>query len=152
MKSSDDTALQAILRVITLSASLEARYNPVLASVHALSFHQFTMLLNVYKAPLRRMRRVDLASALSMGASSISHLTDPLEREGLLRRDADPRDARVVYVALTDAGAERVEAVQATLRERAGKLFDERWTDEDVAGFTTRLGQLAYGSTSNIID
>lgn len=141
-----------MLRLLAVSAALEQRYNPILESVQGLSLREVLLLMNLESAPLHRMRRVDLAVALSLGVSSISHLADPLEREGLIAREADSRDARVVYATLTPAGLERVRAAKILLNESTLKLFDERWSQQDVDAFAKRLGQLAYGLPNFILD
>jgi len=142
----------AVLRIIAVAASLEQRFNPNLGSLHGLTLQHFLLLMNVARAPLRRMRRVDLAAALSLGASSISHIADPLEKEGLLARESDSRDARVVYVTLTDLGAQRIEEAQQTISGMSARIFDERWSATDIEQFVNRLGFLTYGSVSNIVD
>ena len=145
-------SFQAVLRILAVTASLEQRFNPNLGSLHGLTLQHFLLLLNVARAPLRRMRRVDLASALSLGASSISHIADPLEKEGLLTRENDSRDARVVYVVLTELGAQRIREAQETISVLSAKLFDERWSQSDIEQFANRLGHLTYGLVSNIVD
>lgn len=152
MESGRNLSLQAVLRVLAVSASLEQRFNPILGSLYGLTLQHFLLLLNVARAPLRRMRRVDLAAALSLGSSSITHFADPLEKVGLLARENDSRDARVVYLALTELGAQRVEEAQLTLMGLSGRLFDERWTADDIGQFVVRLGHLTYGLPSNLID
>jgi DNA-binding MarR family transcriptional regulator len=136
----------AVIQIVTLAASLEQRFNPALGSVCGLSFRDYLLLLNLERAPMGRMRRVDLAAALSVAQSSITHMAEPLEKRGLVRREADPYDARVFYVALSDPGRKLVGEATLLLEQTAGKLFDERWNDEDIRQFTQRLSQLTYGS------
>lgn len=51
------------------------------------------------------------AAALSgMSRAAVSNLVNTLERDGLLRREADPADARVVVLSLTEPGARTLEA------------------------------------------
>jgi DNA-binding MarR family transcriptional regulator len=151
MTTQPKAGLTAVLRLLAVSASLEQRFNPSLGSLYGLTLQHFLLLLNVARAPLKRMRRVDLAAALSLGASSITHIADPLEKEGLLARESDSRDARVIYVALTELGAQRLEQAQLTLGALSSKLFDERWSTSDIEQFSTRLGHLTYGLASNIL-
>ncbi len=47
----------------------------------------------------------ELGAALGLAKSSLSGLVDRTERNGLVRREADPRDTRAVRVALTAGGA-----------------------------------------------
>jgi DNA-binding MarR family transcriptional regulator len=68
-----------------------------------------------------------LAEALGVTQQAISKTVTELERLGYVRRRADPRDARVRLVALTDRGRAAVDAareeraaVVAELRDRLG--------------------------------
>ena len=141
-----EASAKAVLQVMVLAASLEQRFSPVLGSVHGLSLNDFLLLLNVARAPLQRMRRADLAAAMSVGQSSISHMADPLEKMGLVSRQADQRDGRIVYVVLTATGQQTVTDAEATLGELSARLFDERWGSRDIETFVSRLAQLTYGS------
>ena len=50
------------------------------------------------------------AKALKSG-SNMTTVVDNLERDGLVRRERDAKDRRVIYVHLTEAGARKIEAV-----------------------------------------
>lgn len=147
-----EDAVRAILRLLVVSSGIEQRLDPTISSVHGISLQEMLLLLNLENSPLHRMRRADLAIAMSVGASSVSHLGDPLEKEGLVRKEFDSRDARVAYMTLTDAGLKRIREARSTLKDLSARLFDDRWTEQDLASFLNRLGQLSYGSTSKLID
>jgi DNA-binding MarR family transcriptional regulator len=68
-----------------------------------------------------------LAAALEVTQQAVSKTVSELERLGYVRRRADPRDARVRLVALSDRGRAAVAAareeraaVEAELREKLG--------------------------------
>lgn len=65
-----------------------------------------------------------LKAALSVSAQNVSVMVDGLAGQGLVRRDADPRDRRIVLVALTPLGAERVDAGMAVHQRAVSALFD----------------------------
>src|SRR5215216_6686107 len=50
------------------------------------------------------------AKALKSG-SNMTTVVDNLERDGLVRRERDTQDRRVIYVHLTEAGVSKLEAV-----------------------------------------
>ena len=152
LSRSTETSLAAVLRLFAASAALEQRLAPTLHSLHDLSFPEFLLLLNVARAPLGKMRRVDLAAALNVGFSSISHMADPLEKEGLIERQTDKRDTRVIYASITAAGRQRVEEAEQSVARLTARLFDERWSDADVQAFASRLAQLTYGLPSNLVE
>ena len=68
------------------------------------SFSDFMVLNNLQRAPGARLRRVDLAERMGLTASGVTRTLLPLEKLGLVARPADPRDARIGYATLTDAG------------------------------------------------
>ena len=58
------------------------------------------------------MRRVDLADTIGLTASGITRLLLPMEKIGLVRREAHDGDARVSYVAIAPGGeAKLTEAI-----------------------------------------
>lgn len=71
-------------------------------------------------------RLVDLAAALLLDASTTTRVIDRLERDGIVRRAADPSDRRAQRVTLTEAGLElrarSLAAHQESLAERFAPL------------------------------
>lgn len=137
-------ALEAVLRLIVLTASFEHRFNPTLMSAHRLSLEEVILMLHLARAPVGRMRRGDLASALNMGLSSITRLSAPLENEKLVARETDDRDARVTYLAITEAGRQRVAEATVSLDQMALKAFSDRWTDEEIQDLSASLARLTH--------
>ncbi|MFF4241237.1 MarR family winged helix-turn-helix transcriptional regulator [Actinomadura geliboluensis] len=75
----------------------------------------------------------ELGAMLRLAKSSLTGLVDRTERNGLVRREADPRDTRAVRVALTERGA-----------ELAGEFYAEtcRRIDELPAGLSPEEREL----------
>lgn len=138
-----DHTLSAVLRLLRVQAALDARFSATLGSIHGLALNEVLLLMNLDQAPLGRMRRVDLAAALAISQSSVTRMTAPLEKVGLVAREADPRDARVGYVALTDAGRQRVQEAIATLDQLSEGVFVDRWNPDEVAMLADLLGRLS---------
>lgn len=138
-----NASLSAVLRLLRVQAALETRFTASLGSVHGLALNELVFLMNLERAPLGRMRRVDLAAALAISQSSVTRMAIPLEKIGLVARDTDPRDARVGYLSLTEAGRQRVEEARTTLDRMSEAVFTDRWTDEEVATLSDLLGRLA---------
>jgi DNA-binding MarR family transcriptional regulator len=63
---------------------------------------QLDVLMNLYRHP--GMSQHDLARRLLVGRSNITMLLPQLERQGLLRREADDKDKRVMRLFLTAEG------------------------------------------------
>lgn len=99
-----DPALEFCVRLSRAYASLTRRMDHALGAFHGLSFSDFMLLYSLARAPGGRLRRIDLAERLSLSASGVTRALIPLEKIGLVKRQADARDARVGYAVLTGAG------------------------------------------------
>jgi Transcriptional regulators len=135
--------LDATLRLVRAQATLVKRFDASLGGLHGVSLADFTLLLRLSQAPGDRMRRVDLAESLGLTASGVTRGLVPLERIGLVRRDAEARDARVAYAALTETGRERLAEMLVTAEQVAGEIFAEpAWSKEEAARLAALLGRL----------
>lgn len=89
-----------------------------------ISFTEYDVLLNLSRAPERRMRIRDLIPHLLLSQPSVSRLIDRLAVRGLVHKLPDESDARGTIVALTDDGWElfkRVAVVHAdSIARRVG--------------------------------
>lgn len=117
-----------------LSARLEAR--------HGLSLRDYDVLVQLYFAPGRRMRRIDIARTVILSPSGITRLLDGLERAGWVAKEHCASDARVTYAALTDAGTRKFEEARTTHLADIEELFGSRFTEEEGAQLAELLGRL----------
>jgi DNA-binding MarR family transcriptional regulator len=91
----------------------------------------------------------DLARLEGVTQPAMTGLVNRLEDEGLVRRSADPTDARAALVELTDSGRAFVEARRAErLRVLAGRV--ERLSDADRRAILAALP--ALDRLSNLTD
>lgn len=97
-------ALSFCLRLAKANAALIRRFDGRLGTMHGIGFGDFTVLLALSRAPGARLRRIDLAGELGLTASAVTRILIPLEKIGLVKRQRDPRDARVGYATLTESG------------------------------------------------
>ncbi|MFF4379754.1 MarR family winged helix-turn-helix transcriptional regulator [Kitasatospora sp. NPDC001547] len=135
--------LDTALRLVRAQTAVVKRFDASLSGLHGVSLADFTMLLHLSQAPGARMRRVDLAEALGLTASGVTRGLAPLERIGLVAREAAARDARVAYAALTPTGRERLTEMLHTARQVAADHFTaERWSTEDLGLLSTLLARL----------
>jgi DNA-binding MarR family transcriptional regulator len=51
------------------------------------------------------MRRIDLAESVGLSASGVTRLVNPMEKNHLVQKKSNPRDARVSLVELSETGA-----------------------------------------------
>jgi DNA-binding MarR family transcriptional regulator len=96
--------LEFCLSLAKVHARLARRFDGRLGSWHGISFADFILLLQLSRAPGSRLRRVDLATELGLTGSAVTRALIPLEKIGLVRREPDPRDARVGYAVLSRSG------------------------------------------------
>ncbi len=75
-------------------------------SVHGIAFSEFMVMYHISLAPQQTIRRIDLAQEVGMSASGITRLLNPMEKIKLIEKEVNPRDARVSFVRLSNAGVE----------------------------------------------
>ncbi|MEN0055215.1 MAG: MarR family transcriptional regulator [Mucilaginibacter sp.] len=83
-------------------------------NVHGIGFSDFMILYLLQQSADGKMRRVDLADKIGLTASGITRMLLPMEKMGLVARQANERDARVSFVVLTPAGRELFNDAEKT--------------------------------------
>ena len=92
------------------------------------------------------MRVSELAQALSIHASTASNLLDKIEKSGLVRRERNSTDQRVVRLYLTPAGETALEKapqpLTGILTHALGQLSDDALArlNQDLATLITHMG------------
>jgi DNA-binding MarR family transcriptional regulator len=140
----------ATLNLLRATARLEERFAGELGSVHGLALKEAMLLMHLERAPLKRLSRVDLAKRLHVSPSTVTRMTMPLEKLGCVGREADPRDARLAYVVLTEAGQRLVGDARATLERMAADLFRDRWAKSEISTLGDLLGRLTAGQPGDL--
>ena len=107
-------SLSFFLRLARVHAILARSFNRGLGC--GVGFTDFNILYHLSTAPDGRMRRVDLADKIALTASGVTRLLLPMEKIGLVEREADPQDGRVSYVKLAPSGRRLLD--QATEEAR----------------------------------
>lgn len=92
-------------------------------NVHGLSFSDFMILYVLSTAEEQRMRRIDLAAQIGLTASGVTRLLNPLEKIGWVGRESNARDARVSYVAITEAGRQVLADAMVTAQRVTAELL-----------------------------
>jgi len=142
------SSLEFCLRLARGYAVLTRRLDNALSNLHGLSFSDFMVLYHLQRAPGTRLRRIDLAERLGLTASGVTRTLLPLEKLGLVARQPDPRDARVGYATLTDAGqgllADALISVESISQEATQAV-----PGDQIESFSQLLGQLAGINLSN---
>ena len=91
------------------------------AKLNGISFNEFIILLQLSNSDDGKMRRVDLADKVGLTASGVTRLLLPMEKIGLVKKQADPRDARASYISIASGGKQKLEEAI----ERAELYFED---------------------------
>ena len=134
------------LRLLQVADDFRSGLSGEFAAVHGISVNEFLLLLHLQRSAANRLSRVELAKRMHVSASTITRMAAPMEKIGLVGREADERDARLVFVVATEAGKERLSEALATFSKRAGYLFGDRWNDEETDQFASMLRRLIAGT------
>jgi len=81
---------------------------------HGIAVTEFDVLITLFNAQDRRLRMTALAEQVLLSPAGTTHLVTRLERDGLVRREADPTDGRKWFTVLTDKGDETLRAARRT--------------------------------------
>lgn len=73
-----------------------------------------------------------LAQKLDITARSVTEAVDALERDGLVQRQPDPGDRRAVLVALTEQGAQVIQAAAQPRLDAMNRTFGALSADQRV--------------------
>ena len=145
------TSFLAVIRLLSAQALLEQTFSQELGSVHGLSLNDTLLMMHLEQASLSRLSRVDLAKRLCVSPSTVTRMSLPLEKLGMLGREADLRDARLAYVTLTDTGRKVILAARQTLERKAKAVFKDRWADEEVGTLADLLGRLTASQPNDLV-
>jgi MarR family 2-MHQ and catechol resistance regulon transcriptional repressor len=109
------TGSRAEMRTLDTFIKLTRCTNSILArlaekqTVGDLTYSQFAVLEALYH--LGPLTQGAISSKILKSTSNITTVIDNLERDGLVRRDRDTKDRRVIHVQLTEAGQRKIEVV-----------------------------------------
>jgi DNA-binding MarR family transcriptional regulator len=107
-------AAEALYRLITAAVRLQPR---------DMSLTSASTLATLERTGPRRI--TDLAVIERVSQPAMTSLVTALEKTGLAERRADPRDQRVVLVALTAAGADYLRFRRRAVAEDFARLIDK---------------------------
>lgn len=83
-----------------------------------------------------------LADAIALSPSGLSKLLDRMDSAGLIRREADPSDARATFAALTPRGRKLAGQARLSHHELLRQTIGKALTDRDVADLTRIMGRI----------
>jgi DNA-binding MarR family transcriptional regulator len=137
------------VRLLRAHAALTRELSSRLEAVHELTLSDFDVLVQLYYAEGRRMRRIDLARSVLLTASGITRLLDGLEAAGLVGKERCDSDARVIYAVLTEAGLKKVEEARDSHLADIEELFGSRFSAQERDQLAELLGRLPLAHTAD---
>jgi len=143
-----EPGLHAWIRFLRAHAAITRELSARLEAQHGMTLSDFDVLVQLYHAPDRKMRRVDIARTVLLTASGITRLLDGLERAGMVAKERCSSDARVTYAVLTPEGVAACEAAQETHRADIEELFASQFDESERAALAELLGRLPLAPTS----
>ena len=112
-------ALDLLATLVRAAGAVRARLAECLAEQTGLLPDEADLLVRLEAAPEQRLRMADVSRSLGVSKSGVTRLVDRLEERGLVERAACPRDRRVTYAGLTEAGREAVAEAAPALAAAA---------------------------------
>ncbi len=97
---------------------------------HDLPLTWFDLLSRIKQAPGQRLRMHQLEEASLFTRSGITGLADRIEKAGFVRRERSAEDRRGVYLAITQAGTDKIDEVwpdhELSIQSHFGQHLDPK--------------------------
>ena len=136
------------MRFLRAHSALTRELSARLEALHELTLSDFDVLVQLYYAEGRRMRRIDLARSVLLTPSGITRLLDGLESCGLVAKERCASDARVAYAVLTKAGERKIEEARESHLADVEELFGSRFSPQEREQLAEMLGRLPLAHTA----
>ena len=120
----DHLSLRLWLRLLACRSEIEKEIRARLRAHCGMTLARFDYLAQLHRHP-GGLRMSALSRYLMVTGGNVTGLTDQLERDGLVQRDAEPGDRRSGRIALTAKGRDAFAAIVGE---------HERWVIELFAG------------------
>lgn len=134
------TDSEILLTLTQLQSRILKRLDGAL-SIHGVSFTEFQVMRSLAQSPDMTMKRVHLADSVGLTASGVTRLLAPMEKIGLVSKQANARDARVSLVKLTNTGSALLQDLEQTL-DRAAETLVGNLPDSQKSRLLEIIGRL----------
>jgi len=114
-----------MINLWTINTITSKKIDGCLGSIHGIGFTEYMVLFHLSNAHNTTMRRIDLANKLGLSASGVTRLVSPMEKIGLVKKSANPRDARVSLVKLTASSVTVLRDATASLKEISKQILHD---------------------------
>jgi DNA-binding MarR family transcriptional regulator len=143
-----EPGIQAWTRFLRAHAALTRELSTRLEAQHDLTLRDYDVLIQLYHAPGRKLRRIDIARQVLLTASGITRLLDGLEASGLVEKESCESDARVTYAVLTKRGIEKCEDASKSHLTDVEELFAANFEPAERQALADLLARLPLAHTA----
>lgn len=137
----DDRWLEAWMLLLRTHTRLWQRVEAHMGNEFGLTMARYDVLAHLQMAG-GRLGLSDLASVIALSPSGLSKLLDRMDASGLIRREADPDDARAVFATVTPRGRRLVDRARVGHHALLRQAFGGALTDRDLADLTRVMRKL----------
>lgn len=126
---------RSVIKSLWLKSTLiNKQLNNSLGYVHGIGLSEYMVLNSLIDSPNKTMARIDLAESIGRTASGVTKMLLPMEKIGLIQKEAGARDARVSLVKISKAG-ERVFKDATTSLEQNSKSLLSNLSSKQIGEF-----------------
>lgn len=137
--SNTNTSLTLLLNLFKVQAIMARKFDRL--SLHGIGFNEFMILYLLHQGDGEKIRPTDLAEKTGLTASGVTRMLLPMEKIGLIARQANERDGRVSFVVLTPAGRRIFEESLPTAVGVAKEFVPVEYTkNHPLSGLLKALG------------
>ncbi len=101
---------------------------------------QLDMLINIHRHP--GLSQQELAERLLVNRSNITMALPLMEDSGLVRREADEKDRRIIRLTLTPAGEEKLGAAMVVYADLVERVMSKS-SDEECNLIGTKMAEIS---------
>jgi DNA-binding MarR family transcriptional regulator len=142
----DESEVRTWIRFLATHSAITRELEARLMGAHGLTLSDYDVLVQLARAPEKKLRNIELANAVVLTRSGVTRLVDGLEKDGLVQRASCPSDKRGSFVQITDAGLQRLREAASTHLDAVRELFVARLGSEGREQMDSLLGRLPAGA------
>lgn len=126
----------------TAYGRLAHELSAVLQKQHGLSLNAQAVLAQLIRAPGHKLRMTEIAHLIDFSLSGLTGLVGRLERDGLIERQSNFADRRVIYACLTESGERSAIEAERQLQATLEATLGERLSPAELATLTDLLRRI----------
>lgn len=121
-------AIAVVTNIYRIAQGLRYRLERQVLSKYDLSWTAFSILYDIWLHDA--METKELAKSAGVTKATVSNITNTLEKKNLCFRKSDPRDRRITYVQITEAGKKIMEELYPDFHNGEAEIAGSLTTKE----------------------